>query len=308
MKIGHSSNIGTGGEVRGGPQNKGIPKNKKLSQQVIRTCSDLAEVIDKSKEIIAEDDSDLADDLENKSDELTDEIEPEEDEESTNGGEDEGNDDDIDYDEPDTGDPFDIEERGSGRRERYTVEISVKGNTPIIHFLHIPKFKTKDPLIKGAIYSRYKLFHEMAAFIGRKQIQYFQSKDEAKKVNLNQKDIVEHLNKKGIEGITTQHISRMLNALFFQIDGCVYPARYLFRRYGHKLRLNQEDAITLGREFLISLKNETGLTQVEKAKRFYEFLNNKRGFEIKLSDNPNESERFRSLIIIITQVEESLKK
>src|SRR3972149_7050856 len=117
MKIGHSTNIGTGGEAGG--RTTGIPQKKKLAQQSIRTSGDISDTIDKSKEIIAEEDSDLEDDLEKQSEEITDEVNPEENEESTDGYEDEGDDDDINYDEPETGDPFEIEEKGPGRRERY---------------------------------------------------------------------------------------------------------------------------------------------------------------------------------------------
>lgn len=213
-------------------------------------------------------------------------------------------DDDIDYDEAPDEDPFDREDIERVQRGIYIVSVEINSDSPFIQFLHVPLADTSDAIVQNTFIIRYKYFREIAQFIALKQKNFFSKLEMEGIKNLNQEDLVKYIQKKGYK-LKKEHISRMLDSLFFRIKGMGdVPAKNLFRRYGHKTGLSGEEKLSLAIEFLKNCKE--GLTQLEKAKGLWEYVRDKKGIEIKLSHSTNENNKYRNLKNIINEAQKGI--
>lgn len=260
----------------------------------IYTSGDLEHQLNK-KGIPLIDTEDILEDIEDAEDEIENSEELEGMDDDNESLEDE----DVDYDETIENDPFDIEERHKSRKAIYVVEVTISNDTPSIQFLQAPLALTTDISIENTLAARNKVFREMASFIAKSQKGFFLSPQMGNIINLNQKDLLIDMNGKGYK-LAKEHISRMLDSLFFKIKGMgILPGKLLFKHYGHVTGLSKDDKLVL--EYLSTCSK--GLSQLEKAKELWEFIREKRGIEIKLTDNPNESDRYRTLTNMIRDAE-----
>ncbi|MEW6418379.1 MAG: hypothetical protein AB1480_09695 [Nitrospirota bacterium] len=215
-------------------------------------------------------------------------------------------DEDIEFDEPSRPDTFDIEDRDKIRRSKYIIEIFIENNNINAHSAHAPMFDTSDNLINGTMIRRYNIFKEMAYFIAEKQKGFFINPDLKYLNPLNQKDLVMYLQSKKYV-LEKGHISRMLDALYFRIKGRGdLPAKHLFKRYGHKTRLSKDDMLTFAVRFL-DIYNEKA-SQLDRAKRFHEYLKEEKNIEIPLSDSLKENDKYKYLKNILKEAAKIYEK
>lgn len=277
-----------------------LQEQKKKSLQIIRTTAHLSETL-RGKNIP---ELDMEDILEKDNETEEQDIDTTED---TLGEDDVGEEDeDIDYDEIRVSDPFDIEYTGKIKRGRYIAEVPINEKgiclPRSIKFLQIPIYETDDNLDRNAIFERFKLFHKMASFLAEKQSGYFLNPQEINLINLNQMDLVNYLQK---YNISKEHVSRMLNALYFRVQGVGdVPSKYLFERYGHKTGLNKDELFNLAKIFLWSVTNTSRgkkFTRLHEAKAFRKFVKKETNREIELSHNPNEHDRYKNIKNILNR-------
>lgn len=280
---------------------KKMPSKIKLLSQSIRTSGELEKQLNKiniplvNVEDLLEDTEDIESGLDASED-----LEGMETDDESEGFEDEN----IDYDEVNKEDPFDIEFNNKRWRDVHLAEVMLKKGIPSISFLHVPVADATDAVINGAITERNRVFREMAVFLATKQERFFESPVMDNIANLNQEDIVKHLNTKGYK-IHKEHVSRMLDSLFFMLPGIGRtPSRILFKRYG-KHRLSKDDKLKFAAEFLDTCYDD--ISQLEKAKRFWEYIKDKKGIEIRLSSSNDANDRFRNLKNIIRNAEKMRK-
>lgn len=267
-----------------------FPVKKRISQQAIVTAADVGTKL-AEKNISEVDIGELLDES------LTDMPDSPitEDEEKIELGDKIGaqDDDDWEFDELPEPDPFDVEERKKIFPLQYIAGVLFENKQPSIHFISIPLFKVKDNLDRNALLRRYKILKEMAAFIAERQINFFLGKNKATLTILQQIDLIKDIQNKGYK-LSKVHVSRMLDALFFRIEGIGdLPAEYFFK----SPRDIQREA---AKEFIPRCGIE--LNQLEKAKLFEAFLKDK-GIDVNLSDNPNDHERYKNLKTIIKEAE-----
>mgnify|MGYP001565681499 CR=1 FL=1 len=283
-------------EIQGtklGQKTRQLAGGKLKSLQIIRTTGHLSETL-REKNIS---ELDIEDILEKDNETEEQDIETTEDTlgESDVGEEDE----DIDHDEIRVSDPFDIEHTGKIKRGRYIAEVPIneKGTclSHSIKFSQIPIYETDDNLNRNTLFERFKLFHKMASFIAQKQSGYFLHPQETNLINLNQKDLVNYLQE---YSISKEHVSRMLNALYFRVQGIGdIPSKYLFERYG-KIELSKDKLFKLAEIFLGSVANANRgkkFTRLHEAKAFRKFVKKEADCEIELSNNPNEHDRYKNI-------------
>jgi hypothetical protein len=276
---------------------KALPEAKQKSLQAMLTTSNLGKLLsqvnvteDDIDDIFADPEGDLEDTVANE----------ESDCEDLTVDHEETDDDYTDYDEDASFDPFDIENGGVRQSAGYVVGVFPDGENFTVKFLKAPMFDTGDVLIKSALFKRHVLFAVIASFIAVRQKEYFFSLNAEKLVNLNQEDLVRQMRKKN--NLSKEHISRMLEALFFRIDGLGYlPAKYFFKRYGHKTGLSQPEKLRLAVKFLATCVKKC--TLLDKAVRFREFIKAETGCEIELSKNEDMNNRYRHLKNIIKRAE-----
>lgn len=280
-----------------------LPEQVKKITQTIRTAGDLDIVLRKINVEKQDNEEILEEALDRDIDNLEDNVEPEDsDEEDLTEEHDEWEDDYTDYDEQKVSDPFDIEGKDTARHSIYIAEVLIIDSNPSVRFSKIPVYDTPNELIRNTLYERYKVFNEMAHFIVKKQKGFFLNPASGKLANLNQEDLVKYFKNKKYN-LTKHNISRMLNSLLFRMVGLGYiPAKALFKRYGYVTGLSKDDKLSLAREFL--KQRGKGLSQLEKARKFREFIKKKEGREIKLSNASKESDRYRTLINILRKAEE----
>jgi hypothetical protein len=141
----------------------------------------------------------------------------------------------------------------------------------------------------------------MAAFIAGAQKSYFKTRDKGQLANLNQQDLVAYLEKKNHK-LKKEHVARMLDVLYFKIEGIgTIPAKYFFKRYGTTTGLSRDEKLAYTAEFLKGCDKD--LSQIEKARELVKFIEKKTGKPIKLSDSPDEHNKYKQFKTIIQQVE-----
>lgn len=325
-----------------GPATEKIPgrlsEGQKIAHAIIKTTADLDKLMEQRNiqqldideyltKILPEELKDLEDTIEGENPDDDDFREEYDDEE----------DDYKDYDEMRPDDPFEAEGRDRRHSQKYVAAVSFVEGLPVIRFLQLPQYDTNNTLVKNALLDRYELICKMASFIAETQKAYFMTYDEKKLNNLNQQDLVKNwmpdservsvekglrdfkktrkLKKSDKETYDKErrkieqplknymiYVSRLLDALYFKIEelGTV-PARFFIRRYGTKTRLTQEEKLAHAREFL---KNcGTNLNQLEKAKGLAQFIEQKKGISVKLSNSKNEHDRYKQWKNLISRVE-----
>jgi len=278
---------------------------------IIRTTGNLRETLNEKniqeediEEILENDEEAEELDIENAEDTLAQDDIGEEDE-------------DIDYDETKTSNPFDVECIGEIKKGRYVAEVTAveepnNGFGYQVRFLQVPLYETDKKadkkLIRDTLFARYRLFYEMASFIAEKQFDYFSNPKGKDPVNLNQTDMVNYLQK---NNISKEHASRMLNSLYFKVQGTGYmPSKYVFERYGHKTGMSKDELIELAKkffEFSAEAQHRDGkFTRLDEAKAFRVFVKKQAGKEIELSDSANEHDRYKNLKNILNKARKSL--
>lgn len=290
----------------GGKEKKGITgeKAKKINIPSLstRTASDLEMELNK-RNIPLIDIRDLFNEIEDNESEFDapEDIDGFDADDENSGFEDEN----VDYDEGGIEDPFDEEYDFKRRRGIYTAEVAYNDDVPSVSFLQIPIADTTNALFNGAIAERSRIFQVIAYFLSLKQKEFFKTATLNKIVNLNQLDLVRYLDTNGCKSAKAP-VSRMLDSLFFVLPGMGrIPSRLLFKRYGHKTGLSKAERAELAEEFLKSCSDE--VSQLEKAKRFWEYLRDQKGIQIKLASNDNDNDRFRNMKNIIRDAEKKLK-
>lgn len=298
---------GAGRTKVAGKEKKGITgeKTKKINipSLSIRTTSDLERELSK-RNIPLIDIGDLLNETEDNESELDalEDIEGFDADDENSGFEDEN----VDYDDGGIEDPFDEEYDFKRRRGIYTAEVVYNDDVPSVSFLQIPIADTNNALFNGAIAERSRIFQVIAYFLALKQKEFLKTAMLNKIVNLNQKDLVRYLDTNGCK-IAKEPVSRMLDSLFFVLPGMGrIPSRLLFKRYGHKTGLSKEERSELAVEFLNSCSDE--VSQLEKAKRFWKYLKDQKGIQIKLTSSDNDNDKFRNIKNIIRDAEKKLKK
>ena len=295
-----------GGTTETNATARAVPKGVSKLKPEIRTTSDLMVTLEKLniceldlEEFAPEPDEVTEDMLEE--DTLEDGI-PE--------GEDLGEDDeDIDFAEAQSGDPFDLEDRVQSDSARYVVQVVYHGDTPIVTLLTAPAFDTKkeDQAARDALYMRANDIKEMARLIATRQKEFFLKRGyetRAGLAGLNQAELVAHFEGTGA-GLAKEHVSRMLRSLFFKIPGIgEIPASSLFERTGSskKLPLTRPEKLRLAKQFRAlgtDYQNKT-----EGAKVFWKYIKDETGIEMKLSDKGRDEDRYRHLRNILKEAEE----
>lgn len=285
-----------------------LAETKLKSLRIIRTTSHLSETLRginiqelDIEDILEKDNESEQQDIEQTEDALADDDVGEEDE-------------DVDYDETMTFNPFEVEYIGKIKKGSYIAEVAVDRDTADsnhrIQFLQVPLYetdkKTDKKLIRDTLFTRFKLFYEMASYIAEKQFGYFSNPQEtnlAELAGLNQMDLVSYLQK---YNISKEHVSRMLNTLFFRVRGVgIIQSKHLFRRYGREPKLTGDRLFELAKTFLESGAN-TGregkkFTRLHEAKAFRKFVKKRTGVKIKLSDNPNEHDQYKNIKNILNK-------
>lgn len=190
-------------------------------------------------------------------------------------------DDDIDFDEPydnfGTTDPFDTPESTGMDNGKYVAKTLFDDGKVNVIFLTVPFSPVDDRLINKTIFERCLLFYEMASFIAQKQKAFFVEPSSKNLNTLNQNDLLQHLKK---HKVAKEHVSRLLDNLAFRIDGVgEIKAKFLFKRYGYRLKFAKDDKIALARKFLSSCPGEATLLQ--QGKDFREFLIKEAGASIR---------------------------
>lgn len=278
-----------------GKGQKTLPSKMRVLSQSVRTSGDIERQLNEINIPLINVDDLLEDagDIENELD-VSDDIDVD--------GEDEGSEDDnVDYDEPVEEELFDIESDNKSWKGIYVAEVMISKGIPSVSFLHVPIADTTDVVISGAIAERNKVFREMAVFLAARQCNFFESSEMGNIVNLNQEDLVKYLNAKGYK-LPKEHVSRMIDTLYFMTtDKGKVPSRVLFKRYGHKTGLSKDDKLKIAAEFLNTCRDD--VSQLEKAKRFWLYLKDKKGIEIKLPSSSDENNRFRNLKNMIRDAE-----
>jgi|GEM_PF-1805277 len=287
-----------------------IQEDKLKSIQSIKTSQDLRQALAKMN--VIEDIDEISDEMAEEALEgIEDDILDEGVDEDLTEYYEETEDDYLDFDEEKGIDPFEGADRiKEPAMSGYVVEVRWEGNKPVIDFLEAPRFFVDDPLIEDALYQRMKIYREMVVFIARHQRGYIKSPAEDNLQELKQDDLVKHIQKKF--RLEKAHISRMLDNLFFKINGLgIVSAKGLFRSYwtrrGYGDALSRERKISYAVEFLRELKDRKNYNQLQMAKMFWQFCKDKKGVEIKLSANPRENDKYRNLKNIIKEAERRLK-
>jgi len=311
MKVSTRQGIKTNQKARKEIKQKTIPEGKLKSIQSVKTTGNIRQTLEEMN-IIIEDVDELIDEMAVEGlKEIEDDVRDEDMDEDPKEYYEEADDDYMDFDEERDVDPFDDADGIRGpSRAGYVVEVRWEGSNPVIDFLEAPRFFVDDPLVEDALYQRMKIYREMARFIARRQKEYIKSPAEDNLQELKQDDLVNHIQKKNFN-LGKAHISRMLDALFFKINGIgIVPAKGLFMSYwtrksGEKA-LSRERMISYAVEFLKALGDKKPDNQLKLAKMFWQFCKEKKGVEIKLPDNPNENDRYRNLKNIIKEAERRL--
>ena len=290
-----------------GQKPRRLAEGKLKSLHSIRTTGDL------SKTLLAKNSQelDIEDLLEKENEAVEQDIEKVED---TQGEYDVGEvDEDLDYDEAGVADNFDIEYLGKIKKGHYIAEVLLNENKSYysdhVMFLELPVYEVYDKLTRDVLFERYRLFYEIATFIAGKQAVYFSDPKNVNPANLNQMDLVYYLQK---YNISKEHVSRMLNALYFRVKGIGdVTSKYLFERYGHKTGLNQEELSQLAKNFFeINSKSQgkrNKFTRLEEAKMFKEFVKKKIGKEIELSDSSKEHDRYKNIKNILNRARKAFQ-
>lgn len=306
MAKGHSTGKSPVKIASGEKVHKQLSIGQKQALAIIKTTADLGQLMEQRNIPQIDFDEQLSDILAEDLEELEDIVEGENpDNDDLREEYDDEEDDYKDYDEMGPNDPFEIEERDTSHKPIYVVTASFEKGDAIIEFQQVPQYDTNNVLVKNALLERNMLLHKMAFFIAQAQTSFFKTNDEKHLGNLNQQDIVEALKKQG-KNLSKEHVSRMLDALYFKIEGLgTVPAKFLFKRYGTKSRLNQEDKLADACEFLKIC--DVNLNQLEKAKALVQFIEQKRGITIGLSGSKNEHDKYKQWKNIIRQVEAERK-
>lgn len=279
-----------------------LSESKQKSLAAIKTAGDLSKLLNETNIAQVDVEEFLSEITQEEVEELEDTVLWEEpDNDGLREENDDLEDDYIDYDELRANDPFEVEDNENKGGPVYIVAVRFVEDNPVVEFLQVPQYSTNDVLVRNTIIiERFRLFREMASFIVEIQKAYFKTKKNKVLANLNQQDLVISLEKNKFR-MKKEHVSRMLDVLFFKIDGLgTIPAKYFFKRYGTKSKLSQEEKLLFATEFLSTC--ESGLTQLAKAKGLVEFIRHK-GIDIVLSNSENEHNKYKQFKTIIQRIE-----
>lgn len=276
-----------------------FPAAKQTSLAAIKTAGDLTELLNETNVAQVDVDDLLSEIVEEEYGELEDGVESElPDNDDLREEHDESEDDYTDYDEIEAYDPFEVEDLEKKSSPIYIASVLFIQEKPIVEFLQVPYYDTKDILVRNTLEERLSLFNEMATFIAAAQKSYFKTKGKGSVGFLKQQDLVEFLKKK--HSVSKEHISRMLDALYFKFEGVgTIPSKAFFKR------LTQDEKIIFAKEFLE--QSDKNLSQLQKAKGLVKFIDQKTGISIKLSDNKNEHDKYKQYINIVRKVEVAKK-
>jgi hypothetical protein len=207
-----------------------------------------------------------------------------------------------DFDEPFPEEPFEDESIKRSGSHRYTVKVSFIGDNPEIRFSEAPDYETGNLLINNALKERQLLIHKMALFIAGWQKEFFFEGKENCLKGLNQTDILKHL-KAGGNKLSKEHISRMLDSLYFYIEGLgTLPAKYFFKRHD-KSGLTEEEKKAYAKEFLETIDTATKMNQLEKAMALVKYLIEEKGISVRLSNNKDPHNKYKQWKKLISKVE-----
>lgn len=284
-----------------GRVSKRLTDDQKKALAILKTATDISEIMEQRNIPQFDVDDLISEILEDELEDLEDTVEGENpDNDDFKEEYDENDDDSAAYDEIEAGDPFEVEveEHETRRFSAYIVSVYFNEEMPVIKFLQTPQYLTNDPLVRNALIERCNRFLDMAAFIAEKQRQYLKTADKEALCNLEQQELVEYFGKKNIK-LSKEHISRLLDALYFNIEGLgTIPSKSLFKRF------SREQKLALAREFIGACNKE--MSQLEKAKALVEFIENKRGIRIKLSaKSRTEHDKYKQWKDLLRQVDEA---